>query len=242
MFKLKEKWGDTVTAACVVVAGITEAFEQALSGSPHMATHLPDFHGLGNYAPLCLLIIGGIAWIWGRVRPAGTTTALQLANKASNPLMRAMPHNDGVFDSVEFFRTAYYSVLQDVASNSFRSEAERVRPHDKESFYLDVLAIGSMAKFYDVIWWALYRSQLRALLSLNGRAGVMPLADLNKFYDDASSEFSADYTRLSIDLESWKSFLVSNTLLKIHPRACYVFCTEVDSLLGCFCCSAWKDG
>ena len=134
---------------------------------------------------------------------------------SSNALSRSIPHDPGRFDSQEFFRTAYYSTLQDVSANSFRDEAERVRSNDKASFYLDVLAVGSLAMHYDQIWVPLFRSQLRALLALNKHNGLSPLSDFQKFYDDAKEEFSTEYAQKPFD--AWMKYLTANTLVKIHP-------------------------
>ncbi|HEX3987739.1 MAG TPA: hypothetical protein VHX13_14165 [Acidobacteriaceae bacterium] len=136
---------------------------------------------------------------------------------SSNPLVRNTPHTPGTFDSKEFFRTAFYSALQDVAANSFRVEAERVRPGDTAAFYLDVLAVGFMAVFYDNIWWPLYRSQLRALLDLSGRNGIIPVVDFRRFYEDAAREFSSEYKEFSITAENWTNYMANNSLVIIHP-------------------------
>jgi hypothetical protein len=146
--------------------------------------------------------------------PEAQTSQFQ---KSSNALTRAVPHAPGTFDSVEFFRTAYYSALQDVGANSFKAEAERVRPNDKESFYVDVLAVGSMGSIYDSIWWPLYRSQLDALLALNKANGMLPIDSFRKPYDEAKTEFAEKYAELDITFEAWIGFLEKNQLLIIHP-------------------------
>jgi hypothetical protein len=139
------------------------------------------------------------------------------AANPSNALTRSLPHEPGTFDSVDFFRTAFYSALQDVSANAFKAEAERVRPNDKESFYLDVLAVGSMQMLYNDLWWILYRSQLRALLALNTERGFLSIDIFRKPYDEASKEFEEEYTRLGITFEAWMEYLEKNMLLKVHP-------------------------
>ena len=138
-------------------------------------------------------------------------------NLNSNAMMRSLPSNPGTFDSVEFFRTAYYSTLQDTGANSIKTEAERVRPHDKESFYLDVIAVGSIQIIYDQIWWVLYRSQLRALLELNRNNGLLPLSSFRKHYDEAAAEFSEVYTKANKTFDEWMQYMTDAILLKIHP-------------------------
>jgi hypothetical protein len=135
----------------------------------------------------------------------------------SNALTRGLPHPPGTFDSVDFFRTAFYSALQDVSANSFRAEAERVRPSDKESFYLDVLTVGAMQLIYNDLWYPLYRSQLRALMALNTERGVLPIDEFRKPYDEAEKEFADKYAQLKITFESWMEYMENNQLLKVHP-------------------------
>jgi hypothetical protein len=133
----------------------------------------------------------------------------------SNAITRSVPHSPGTFDSVNFFRTAYLSPLQDVGANSYITEAERVRPNDKASFYLDILAVGSIQILYDDLWWNIYRSQIRALSALN--AGMLPIDEFRKPFDEALVEFADDFARLKIIFEDWIGFLEKNQLLIVHP-------------------------
>lgn len=133
----------------------------------------------------------------------------------SNAITRSVPHSPGTFDSVAFFRTAYLSPLQDVGAASYIAEAERVRPHDKASFYLDVLAVGSIQLLYDDLWWNSYRSQIRALSALN--ANTLPLDEFRKPFDEASIDFEEDYAKIGITFEGWLKFLVETQLVIVHP-------------------------
>lgn len=149
-----------------------------------------------------------------QVSPPETSLAISMP---SNALLRALRPDPGKFDSHEFFRTAFYSCLQDVSANSFKAEAERVRPNDKESFYLDVLAVGSLGIHYNDLFTALYRSQLRAMLELNSKFGHLPVDGFRKYYDEAALEFSEDYKRLNITFDEWMKFLVDSAFIIIHP-------------------------
>ena len=202
-----------MTISCIVIAAIVETLEQALAGAPKTAAHLPSFSGWSNYVPLVLLIIAGLAWFIGNFKK--TSKSNPQTPNLSNALTRSLPHDPGTFNSVDFFRTAFYSSLQDVAANSFRTEAERARPRDRESFYLDVLTVGSLAYLYDEIWWQLYRSQLRGLLELNKKNGIVPIAVFRRFYDEAAAEFPERYKATSFEV--WMKFLSDSNLLKIHP-------------------------
>jgi hypothetical protein len=143
--------------------------------------------------------------------------AVQSTFTLSNAVTRSVPHGPGSFDSVAFFRTAHFSALQDVAANSYKDEAQRVRPNDRESFYLDVLATGSMQMMYDNLWWISYRSQLRALSALNMAQGMMTIEEFRKPFDEAATEFPDDYARLKIKFEDWLKFMEENALIKIYP-------------------------
>jgi hypothetical protein len=206
-------WSNIVTISCIVVAAVFEATEQALSNAPRTASHLPDFNGAGNYVPLLLLCVAGVSWLighyWKKEKPN------QQLQTSSNALSRGVPHDPGTFNSVDFFRTAYYSPLQDVGVNSIKTEAERVRPQDKESFYLDILAVGSISIIYNDIWWPLFRSQLLALSALNNQHGLVPTSTFRKFYDEAAKEYESEYKDISFD--DWMAYLTINTLLTIHP-------------------------
>jgi hypothetical protein len=56
---------DHMAIGCVVIAGVVEAAQQALTGAPNVAHALPTFATSGNwnYVPLILLIIAGLAWV-----------------------------------------------------------------------------------------------------------------------------------------------------------------------------------
>lgn len=143
--------------------------------------------------------------------------SVQGVSNASNAITRSLPHAPGTFNSVEFFRTAYYSSLQDVGANSYMAEAERVRPNDRESFYLDVLSVGTIQSMYDTLWWLSYRSQIRGLTVLNAAQGILPIDEFRKSFDQAETEFADDYARLQIKFEDWLKFMLENDLLKVHP-------------------------
>lgn len=158
------------------------------------------------------------ALIWWQKRspsPQSAGKPNQQLQISSNTLSRGVPHEPGKFDSVEYFRTAYYSPLQDIAANSIRTEADRVRPHDKESFYLDILAVGSMTIIYEDIWWPLFRSQLLALTALNNQNGRVPVSTFRGFYDEAAKEYQSEYKNISFD--NWMAYLTKNALFIIHP-------------------------
>jgi len=199
--------GKLLVDIVLAVAGM-KGIKVLIASFTHISPELASFLEWGGAALILLLLLRFTA-DWGKSdKPLPQ-------NFSSNAIMRSVPHAPGNFDSVEFFRTAYYSTLQDTGANSIKAEAERVRPHDKESFYLDVIAVGSIQMIYDQLWWVLYRSQLRALLELNKSNGLLPLSSFRKHYDQAVAEFSDTYANKNFD--EWMKFMTDTLLLKIHP-------------------------
>jgi hypothetical protein len=78
------KWETKLTVACIIVAGIIEAGEQALAGSPSLkgalTGGLPSFlvSPKLHYAPLTLLIIAGVVWLFGKVSKRTNVSAPKL--------------------------------------------------------------------------------------------------------------------------------------------------------------------
>jgi len=83
-----------------------------------------------------------------------------------------------MFDSADFFRTAYWSDLCAEAEANIRRAAKEYQPDDEESYYVKLIAVGMVAYVYDTIWWNILRSQLEALLHLNRRSGLLPAAEM----------------------------------------------------------------
>jgi len=137
----------------------------------------------------------------GQLTVQSTTATLSPTNKA--------------FDATQFFQLAYYSQLQPEAEANIREAAAQNQPNDKEGFYVKLIAIGVIAYSYDIIWFTIYRSQLLALLELNRRGGILPIATIRAYYDQAVSDFSSEYAGSSFD--AWLSFLSTNVLLFKHP-------------------------
>lgn len=142
------------------------------------------------------------------------TQSSQSLQNASTSLVIA-PAPTGKFDAKDFFRLAYYSPLQADAEVNFKAAAIENQPNDTAGFYLKILGVGVVAYAYDMIWWIIFRSQLLALLELNRKNGLLPLAEMKKFYDAAASAYPEEYKEASFD--AWLNYLQSNLLLLRHP-------------------------
>jgi hypothetical protein len=55
---LKKEWSNILTIGCIVIAGIVEAYQEALSSAPKAALSLPSLSGWWHYAPAFLISSG----------------------------------------------------------------------------------------------------------------------------------------------------------------------------------------
>jgi len=62
---------ESMAVVCVVIAGVVEAAQQALSQAPKVTAKLPDFFTSPNwnYVPLGLVIVAGGLWVWNQLWP-----------------------------------------------------------------------------------------------------------------------------------------------------------------------------
>jgi len=119
------------------------------------------------------------------------------------------------FDATLFFRGAYYSPLQPEIETNVRAAAAQNEPTDREAFYTKLIAVGLIAYTYDTIWFAIYGSQLSALLELNRKNGLLPLAEFKTYYDNAVAAHPAAYANYSFD--EWLTFMKAHVLILTHP-------------------------
>ena len=92
---------DGLAIGCVVIAGVTEAVEQALKDSPNVVARLPSF-AVGptlNYVPLGLLLLAGALWFWKQLRaPAkADTTATATQSEPVTASAVAIITPDGLY-------------------------------------------------------------------------------------------------------------------------------------------------
>ena len=120
------------------------------------------------------------------------------------------------FDAKTFFAQAYYSPLTAEFEKNIKIIAQQNSPNDKESFYARFIGIGAIAYQHDMTWFTIYKSQLLALAELNAR-GVIPFADVKKYYDKAVVEYPKTYANYSFD--QWMDYLHSRLLVARYPSA-----------------------
>lgn len=107
------------------------------------------------------------------------------------------------FDATEFLRIAYNSSLQSEIENGVRAAAPQNDPTARESYFVRIISVGSIAYLYDIIWAYIYRSQIFLLMDLNRR--ILPLYEVKTYYTRAANENAVVYAHYSF--EQWMSFL-----------------------------------
>jgi hypothetical protein len=115
-------WSNILTVACITIAGIVEAGQQALKDAPTVAALVPSFvrGNFWNYVPLIFLIAAGAIWIFGRFgssRPA-TQTALQNDKLTIHSAVYGTAPQDDV-DVTQKLRTAARDGLTVPVNNNF---------------------------------------------------------------------------------------------------------------------------
>lgn len=119
------------------------------------------------------------------------------------------------FNATEYFRTAYYSPLQDEIRKNICAAANATQPNDREGFFLKVISIGVMGYLYDTTWFTIYRSQLLFLLELNHKNGLLPLRIAQTYYDKAVLDHPVAYEKYSFD--QWLNYMKVQLLILMHP-------------------------
>jgi len=66
--QLRESWPHIVALCSIIIVGVFEAIEQALSNAPTLTKHLPQVGGWIHYVPLALLTLAGLSWLYGSFR------------------------------------------------------------------------------------------------------------------------------------------------------------------------------
>ena len=84
---LPKNWSNAVTAGCVIVAALIEAWQQAASGS----ASVPRLDGSWHYVPLGLLVAGGIAWLVGHIRKPPLPPPSQAIQPAPRSVIPGIP-------------------------------------------------------------------------------------------------------------------------------------------------------
>ncbi len=71
MRRIESSWSNVVTIIVIIVVAVIEALQQALSQAPAVTAHVPTWvvSPTWNFVPLALLIVAGIVWLLGHVRP-----------------------------------------------------------------------------------------------------------------------------------------------------------------------------
>lgn len=119
-----------------------------------------------------------------------------------------------LFNSEEFFKTAYYSPLTAEAEKNMRAEADKEEPTDPAAYLARFVGVGVVAFLHEHTWYTIYKSQILTLQELN-KTGYLPASAVRGFYDKAAAEYSSIYATYSFD--QWLAYIKSEQLILQHP-------------------------
>lgn len=212
---LETNWANIATVGCLIIAAFIEAWQQAVTGLP-TSVRLFRLQGSWHYVPLALLLAAGVVWLIGRAKRFTHTSPQTTAKMPGIPSLSALLGMDPdiEFDAKKFFALAYYSPVTAEAEQNIKVIAQRYAPDNKEAFYARFIGIGLVAYQHDTTWYAIFGSQLQAMMELSAR-GVIPIADLKKYYDKAAVDFPQTY--ISYSFEQWLSYLKERSLIATYP-------------------------
>jgi hypothetical protein len=185
----------------VLFAPLMDAIQHLLGLIPH----------LPNWAMWTVLsLVSAVAFIWLAKSQKGSGQNALLQSGSASLLVSVAK-----FDAAKYFLLAYQSPLTQESEANIRTAAAENQPNDKEGFYAKFIGIGLIAYTYDLIWYSIYKSQLRALLELNRKNGLMPLAEIRAHYEQAAisnPDFYRGYT-----FEQWLGYMKAQPLFIVHP-------------------------
>jgi hypothetical protein len=175
----------------------------------HLLRLIPGIPTWVVWGILFLLSAAGFVWVAKAQKPSGQGSLSQTKGPVS---LLTTPAN---FNAANYFRLAYHSPLTEEAENNIRKVAADYQPNDREGFYAKLIGVGLIAYVYDLIWFGIFRSQLLALLELNRRNGMLPLAEIRAFYNQAAATYPEGYAGYSFD--QWLSFMSNWLLVIVYP-------------------------
>jgi hypothetical protein len=190
------------------------AFGAQVSGWSHWVT-IGACYGVGIVVMLLSTVL--IAKSYFSSQSGNTTTASQTSGVIPGiPTLSALlEQNPSVeFDAKKFFAQAYYSPITAEIEKNIKVIAQQNSPNDKEAFYARFIGIGAIAYQYDVSWFTIFGSQLRALEETNSR-GLIPVTDLKKHYEKAVVDYPKTFEDYSFD--QWLGFMKSRMLIAVYP-------------------------
>jgi hypothetical protein len=155
--------------------------------------------------------------------PRGSPTSENIATQSMNP-----PVN---FDASKYFLTAYHSMFTEDVEKRIRVAAEQNKSHyAPEDFYTKFISVGFVAYLHDITWAYIFKSQILMMIEMNRRGGYLPIAEANKFYDQAVIDYPNVYSTYSFD--QWIAFLAGESLFLKHPSNMLEISTRGRDLLS----------
>jgi hypothetical protein len=118
------------------------------------------------------------------------------------------------FDAKKFFAMAHYSPITAEIEKNIKMVAQQYSPRDKEAFYARLIGVGLVGFTHEVTWLMIYGSQVKAMEEMISH-GLVPIADLKKYYDRAVIDWPKTYENYSFD--QWVEFMKSRQLIATYP-------------------------
>lgn len=214
--QLKANWPTYTTILSIVIVAIIEAVQEAVPGLNRVA-------GWWHFVPFALLVLAGVSWFIGQLRPRGASQALALrrsvASASASSLMPSISALVGAepninFDARRWFQTAYYSPLTAEVESNIKILAKQNSPGDVEEFYARFIGVGAVGYAHDITWSYIFRSQIGLLTELN-RKGLIAVQEANPFYDRAAAAQPQFYR--SYSFAQWLQYLKGDFLIVQYP-------------------------
>ena len=154
----------------------------------------------------CLVTAGLILLIEKVLKRRGKTPSTAIVQTLnSGDLATALAATD------TFYKTCGGPMLDEVEEHMRKLAFHHTDPAEREQFLIRTLSAGGLAYLFDVASLTIYRSQLEALIEINGK-GFVNISTLRPFYENAAREYPERYKARSF--ESWLSWMRTQILMK----------------------------
>jgi len=197
------------------IAFIATAFGAQISGWMHWIT-IGISYGVG----LALLLTATV--LIAQSLFSGQSAHLDISTPQASGMIPGIPtlsallgQNPSVdFNVKKFLALAHYSPVTAEVEKTIKIVAQQNFPNDREAFYARFIGVGIVAYQHDQTWLMIFGSQLKAMAEL-GSLGLIPIANLKKYYDKAVLDYPKAYKDYSF--EQWVAFMETRMLIVTYP-------------------------
>jgi len=213
------RWANIIAALPGLYCGYV-LWEQRHTGSS-TPTNIPGFV-FAVVAFAVLICIGAVLNFLRRNKGIGAPASTIAQQSQSSALTVGIPSLSGLlgqdttvtFNPKKYFATAYYSPITSEVERNITAIAQQFYPNEKEAFYARFIGVGAVALQHELTWSLIFKSQLDAMDEMSSR-GLIPLANLQKYYDEAAKanpQFYGDYP-----FDKWIEFMKWKMLIATYP-------------------------